>query len=92
MVGNVGVPDVDFSEHDWHISWDESITKGPEGLRDPARCGSSELVDPLDLDPTKHSRELISNTHAFLVCPIMGIFNLQSKNWGMCNDFSDFDY
>ncbi|KAK8231335.1 hypothetical protein BKA81DRAFT_344244 [Phyllosticta paracitricarpa] len=63
------------------------VVQGPEGLNKPKRPKWSKIINPLDLntkDP-RHSADLLSEEHLFILCPIMPGFALHTKSWTIIN-------
>ena len=91
MVGSVDLRNMEIPDSNWTFDWDFDVKRGQEGLKDPERPKSSKIVNPLSLQPTneKHSRELLSAEHLFLMCPVILAFALQIKTLSTLDLWSD---
>ncbi|KAK7569136.1 hypothetical protein IWX47DRAFT_852733 [Phyllosticta citricarpa] len=79
-------PDAVLPPHHWNYDFMD-VVQGPEGLNKPKRPKWSKIINPLDLntkDP-RHSADLLSEEHLFILCPIMPGFALHTKSWTIIN-------
>ncbi|KXH27776.1 hypothetical protein CNYM01_06680 [Colletotrichum nymphaeae SA-01] len=67
---------IQFEEDKWAFDMDPE----PVDKARPAN-GSSEVLQPLWLDPTKDSRDSLTVAHKFIICPVVAGFTLPAKTW-----------
>lgn len=84
-------PDVVWPDMKYTVEWDweASLKRGEAGVHEPETPQSSSLIRSVRLSPGEDSRDTLSETHHFLMLPVMPAFALRTKTWSRFDSSSD---